>query len=176
MSILSTMLPGADFMRASFIVTPFMKTSWRLSLAVLFLTWGLHAMAASHDQPVTKASNVVVTLDVFSGRPNPTWSLSEGTAAEFLQRLHGLEVSKAAAREFDDLGYRAVSAEFHDQTQGAVVVKASHGVVTLDRAGQRLHYLDAGRQFELWLVNTGAAHLTPDLFRYVTGEIASKPQ
>lgn len=176
MNILSTTLPGADFMRASFIGTPFMKTSWRLSLATLFLTWGLHAMAASRDHPVTTASNIVVTLDVFSGRPNPTWSLSEGTAAEFLRRLHALEISKVAGREFDDLGYRAVSAEFQDQTKDAVVVKASRGIITLDRAGQRLHYLDAGRQFELWLVNTGAAHLTPDLLRYVTGEIASKPQ
>jgi hypothetical protein len=149
---------------------------WRVSLAILFLTWGMHAMAAPNDKPVITASNVVVTLDVFSGRPNPTWSLAEGTTVEFLRRLHALDVSKVGAREFEDLGYRAVSAEFQDQTKGTVVVKASRGIVTLDQAGQRFHYLDAGRQFELWLVNTGAAHITPDVLRYVTGEIASKPQ
>lgn len=186
MSILWTALPGANFMDASFARAPFvrvslirasfMRASWRLALAILFLTWGLHAMADSRDQPVITASNVVVTLDVFSGRPNPTWSLSEGTTAEFLRRLHALDVSKDAGREFDDLGYRAVSAEFQDQTKGAVVVKAAKGIVTLDRAGQRSHYLDAGRQFELWLVNTGAAHITPDLLRQVTGQIAAKPQ
>jgi hypothetical protein len=170
MSILSRTLLGANFMTVSSI-----RASWRVSLAILFLTWGMHAMAAPNDKPVITASNVVVTLDVFSGRPNPTWSLSEGMAVEFLRRLHALDGAKAAPREFEDLGYRAVSAEFQDETKGTVAVKVSRGVVTLDRAGQRVHFLDTGRQFELWLVNTGAVHLTADILRYVTGEIA-KPQ
>jgi hypothetical protein len=169
MNILSRTLPGANFMKVSFI-----RASWRVSLAILFLTWGMHAMAAPDDKPVTAASNVVVTLDVFSGRPNPTWPLAEGTTVEFLRRLHALDSSKAAPPEFEDLGYRAVSAQFQDETKGIVVVKVSRGIVTLNRAGQQLHYLDAGRQFELWLVNTGGAHLTPDILRYVTGEIAKR--
>lgn len=169
MNILSRTLPGANFMTASFI-----RASWRVSLAVLFLTWGMHAMAAPNDKPVTSASNVVVTLDVYSGRPNPTWPLAEGMTVEFLRRLHALDGSKAAPREFEDLGYRAVSVELQDETKGTVVVKASRGIVTLNRAGQQFHYVDAGRQFELWLVNTGAAHLTPDTLRYVTGEIAKR--
>jgi hypothetical protein len=164
MSILSRTLPDANFM----------KVCLRVSLVIFLLTWGMHAMAAPDDKPVTTASNVVVTLDVFSGRPNPTWSLAEGMTVEFLRRLRALDSSKAAPREFEDLGYRAVSAEFQDETKGTVVVKASRGMVTLDRAGQRVHYLDSGRQFESWLVNTGAAHLTPDILRYVTGEIAKR--
>jgi hypothetical protein len=164
MNILSRTLPGANFIRVSL----------RVSLAILFLTGGMHAMAAPDDKPVTVASNVVVTLDVFSGRPNPTWSLAEGMTVEFLRRLHALESSKAAPREFEDLGYRAVSAQFQDETKGTVVVKASRGFVTLDKAGQRVHFLDSARQFESWLVNTGAAHLTPDILRYVTGEIAKQ--
>jgi hypothetical protein len=169
MNILSRTLPGANFMTASFI-----RASWRVSLAVLFLTWGMHAMAAPNDKPVTSASNVVVTLDVYSGRPNPTWPLAEGMTVEFLRRLHALDGSKAAPREFEDLGYRAVSVELQDETKGTVVVKASRGIVTLNRAGQQFHYVDAGRQFELWLVNTGGAHLTPYILQYVTGEIAKR--
>jgi hypothetical protein len=164
MSILPRTLPGANSM----------KVSWRVSLAILFLTWGMHAMAAPNDMPITTASKVVVTLDVYSGRPNPTWSLAEGMTVEFLRRLHALDGSKAAPREFENLGYRAVSVELQDETKGTVVVKASRGIVTLDRAGQRFHYVDAGRQFELWLVNTGATHLTPDILRYVTSEIAKR--
>jgi hypothetical protein len=153
----------------------FIKLSRRVSLAVLFLTWGMHAMAAPDDTSITVASNVVVTLDVFSGRPNPAWTLADGMPAELLHRLQGLDVSKAVPRDVEDLGYRAVSAEFLDQTKGAVTVKAARGIVTLDRGGRRSHYVDAGRQFELWLVNTGAAHLTPDILRHVTGEI-TKPR
>jgi hypothetical protein len=169
MNILFRTLPGANFMRVSSI-----RASWRVSFAILFLTWGMNAMAAPNDKPVTAASNIVVTLDVYSGRPNPTWPLAEGMTAEFLRRLHALDSSKAAPREFEDLGYRAVSAQFQDETKGTVVVKASRGIVTLEWAGQRVHYVDAGRQFESWLVNTGAAHLTPDILRYVTGEIAKR--
>src|SRR5262245_58233351 len=154
--------PDAGVMKLSF-----MKLCRGISLAVLFLTWGMHAMAASDDKSITAALNVVVTLDVYSGRPNPTWTLADGAPAEFLRRLQGLEASKAAARESEDLGYRAVSAEFQDQTKGAVSVKASHGIVTLDRGGRQSHYVDAGRQFESWLVGTGTAHLTPDILRYV---------
>ncbi|HWN49268.1 MAG TPA: hypothetical protein VNO18_05480 [Xanthobacteraceae bacterium] len=153
-----------------------MKTLGRVSLAVLFLTWGLNAMAASNNKHVISASNAVVTLDVFSGRPNPTWSLPESTTVELLRRLQALEESKVDALEFDGLGYRGVSAEFHDQSKGVIDVKASRGFVTLNQSGQRFRYVDPGRQFELWLVNTGAGHLTPDLLQYVTKEIVSKPQ
>jgi hypothetical protein len=153
----------------------FIKLFRRVFIAVLFLTWGMHAMAAPDDKSITAASDVVVTLDVFSGRPNPTWTLANGMPVEFLRHLQGLDISRAAARDSEDLGYRAVSAEFLDQTKGAVTVKASRGIVTLDRGGRQSHYVDAGRQFELWLVNTGAAHLTPDILRYVTGEI-TKPR
>jgi hypothetical protein len=174
MSFESKTAPDAGSMKLSF-MTSFAKLSRQVSLTVVFLTWGMHAMAAPDDKPITAASNVVVTLNVFSGKPNPTWTLADGQPVEFLRRLRELHVSKAAAREADNLGYRAVSVEFQDQTKAAVMVKASRGVVTLDRSGQQSHYIDAGRQFELWLVHTGDSHLAPDILRYVTGEIA-KPQ
>jgi hypothetical protein len=152
-----------------------MKTHWRVSLAILFLTSGINVMAAPNEKPVS-ASNAVVTLDVFSGRPNPTWSLSEPATAELLRRIQALDAAKSDAPEFQNLGYRAVRVEFQEPNKGEVVVTASRGTVTLERTGQRLSLADAGRKFELWLANTGAGHLTPDLLRYVTGEIASKPQ
>lgn len=152
-----------------------MKAPPRVLLGVLLLTLGTSVMALAADKPVIKASSAVVTLDVFSGRPNPTWSLSQPATAELLRRLGALETSKVDAREFDDLGYRSVKAELAGEAKDTVVT-ASRGVVTLDRAGERFQYTDAGRQFELWLVNTGASHLTADLLRYVTGEIASKPK
>jgi len=133
-------------------------------------------MAAPSDKPVLKVSTAVVTLDVYSGRPNPTWRLSEPTTAELLRRLQTLDASKVQVPKNEDLGYRAVSAELQEQTKDVVVVTASRGIVTLDKSGEQFRYADPGRQFELWLVNTGADHLTPDILRYVVGEIASKLQ
>src|SRR5262249_1670510 len=98
MSVKSNEAPDAGVMTLSFIKLSLMKFSWRISLAVLLLTWGMHAMAAPDDKSLTAASNVVVTLDVYSGRPNPTWTLADGLPVELLRRLQGLEASKAAAR------------------------------------------------------------------------------
>jgi len=137
---------------------------------------GIHLMPASGETLLPKASTAVVTLDVFSGRPNPTWALSEQRTAELLHRLQALEPTKVETPEFDGLGYRAVRVELQQPGNGAAVVTAARGLVTLDRADERVRYTDAGRQFELWLVNTGSDQLPPDLLRYVTGEIASKPR
>lgn len=144
-------------------------------LGVLLLTLGVHSMAAAADKPVINASSAAVTLDVYSGRPNPTWPLSETMTAELLRRLGALNASSVDVADFDGLGYRAVQAEFTGEPKGTGV-SASRGIVTLDQAGQRFRYADPGRQFELWLVNTGADHLPSDLLQYVTKEIASKAQ
>ena len=152
-----------------------MKAPTRVLLTLLLLFLDMHVMAAANDKRDFEASSAVVTLDVFSGRPNPAWSLSEPMTAEFLRRLKALDASKVDGPEFDGLGYRAVRAVFQDQAEG-VIVTASRGIVTLEQASQRFHYADAGRQFELWLVNTGAGHVSSDVLQYVTREIGSKPQ
>lgn len=132
-------------------------------------------MAAAAEKPVLNVSSAAVTLDVYSGRPNPIWSLSASMTAELVRRLGALTTSSADVADFDGLGYRAVQAELVGDPKGTVVI-ASRGVVTLDQAGERFRYADPGRQFELWLVNTGADHLPSDLLQYVTKEIASKAQ
>lgn len=132
-------------------------------------------MAAAAEKPVLNVSSAAVTLDVYSGRPNPTWPLSASMTAELVRRLGALTTSSADVADFDGLGYRAVQAELIGGPKGTVVT-ASRGVVTLDQAGERFRYTDPGRQFELWLVNTGADHLPSDLLQYVTKEIASKAQ
>jgi hypothetical protein len=149
-----------------------MKTLCRIVLPILFVVSGILVMAAPSDKPAIKASNAVITLDLYSGRPNPTWSLSGAVTAELLHRLQALEASKVDTQEFDGLGYRAVRAELQEQTKIAAVVSASRGVVTVEQAGQRFRFADTGRQFELWLVNTGTGHVPPDVLQYVAGEIA----
>jgi hypothetical protein len=152
-----------------------MKKLWRFALAVLFIVSGINVMATPSQKPAIKASNAVVTLDVYSGRPNPTWSLSGAVAAELLRRLQSLEASEVGPPEFDGLGYRAVRAELRAQAKTAAVVIASRGVVTVEQAGERFCFADTGRQFELWLVNTGTGEIPPEVLQYVTGEIA-KPR
>jgi hypothetical protein len=150
-----------------------MKTLWRIALAILFEISGIHVMAAPNGRPAIKVSNAVVTLDVYSGRPNPTWTLSGAVAAELLARLQGLEASEVSTPEFDGLGYRAVRAELQEQAKCVAVLSAWRGVVTVEQAGQRFRYADTNRQFELWLVDSGTGHVPPEVLQYVAGQIAN---
>jgi hypothetical protein len=50
---------------------------------------------------------MIVTLDAFSGRPNPIWQLSEKDSAQLLERISGRAVQAAAADESATiLGFR----------------------------------------------------------------------
>ena len=53
---------------------------------------------------------MIVTLDVFSGRPNPTWNLNEKDAKKFAERFAGKSVTGAENTEVP-LGYRGFSIE-----------------------------------------------------------------
>ena len=55
---------------------------------------------------------VQVTIDVFSGRPNPTWMLDEKEAQEVLRQVAGnAGVLEGEDRSFQVLGFRAVQLE-----------------------------------------------------------------
>ena len=55
-----------------------------------------------------------VTLDTFSGNPNPTWKLSKQEQEEFLRKLDRLrKINKI--QKFDGLGYRGMIIEMDNE-------------------------------------------------------------
>ncbi len=63
---------------------------------------------------------MLVELDVFSGRPNPTWEI-DAAGVQALQRLHArLHVSEAPAHPPAALGYRGVRYALDAQAYCAV--------------------------------------------------------
>jgi hypothetical protein len=109
---------------------------------------------------------VIVTLETFSGRPNPEWSLAPPQIVEFERRLDGLRpVSGGGAADQDEpLGYRGFTVR-----DGDAPVSVFRGRVTKGRKA----LADPGRQFERWLLHTGVDSLAPGLTDYVNSEIAS---
>jgi hypothetical protein len=94
---------------------------------------------------------MLVTLEVFSGRPNPSWSLSADEEQELTRRLQGLPPSGAspAAGDLGYRGFRIVNNSRRAQLPSEVVV--TKGVVTVrDDRGSR-HYADVNG-IESWLV------------------------
>jgi hypothetical protein len=132
-------------------------------------------MASSLDTDSIHATAAEVTLDLYSGKPNPTWRLSEEDTRALIARLAALTRARAEAPEFDGLGYRAVRADLRDGGEIAGRVSISRGIVTLEQDGKRAQFEDSDRSFELWLVKTGGGHLSPDVLAYVTKEITRSP-
>jgi hypothetical protein len=93
-----------------------------------------------------------VTLDVFSGRPNPSWSLSADEQQELVRRLQGLPSVDGPSPE-GDLGYRGfrlVSSAPKSALPSELVV--TKGMVTIRDNGATRHYLDANG-IESWLLD-----------------------
>lgn len=127
-------------------------------------------MVASDNATLT-ANRVSVTLEIFSGRPDPTWSLPPEMTAELLRRLRALEATTDAPKSSDQLGYRGIHAELRGDEANTTMLFVSHGHATVVTPGQRTYYTDAGRELESWLARTGADHLSADVVRYVMKEI-----
>ena len=64
---------------------------------------GLLALGCAAGGPA--APELTVELDAFSGRPNPTWTLTAAEAGEVLERLRGLPAASASIPDLG-LGYR----------------------------------------------------------------------
>ncbi len=130
----------------------------------------------SPEDHIAKASAATITLDVYSGRPNPSWQLTERETVELLRRLHALKPVAVEPAKNEGLGYRSVSAAMSDESNNSVVVTASRGVVTEQRAAARNFYEDPDRRFESWLVHTGegTSQVSAELLRVVDGELAKR--
>lgn len=91
-----------------------------------------------------------VTLDVFSGRPNPSWTLSPEEAEELAGKLEDLPPSDRSAAA-DDLGYRGfVVTGLQDPTGSPSQVHVVGGIVTVRSDVGARSYVDAG-EIERWL-------------------------
>jgi hypothetical protein len=94
---------------------------------------------------------MLVTLEVFSGRPNPSWTLSAEQEQELIRRLQSLPPSdrSPAGGGLGYRGFRIVNNSRRAQVPSEVVV--AEGLVTVrDDRGTR-HHTDVNG-IESWLV------------------------
>ena len=120
------------------------------------------------ERKIVMPANVEVELDIFSGNPNPTWSLSDKDVAIFLERLAILP--KASAKELStNLGYRGFIVQVTNQTEQNLV-RIQNGTVQLSQGSTNVYYSDQNRDLEGWLLNSGKPSLKNDLFKIVEKE------
>ncbi len=116
-------------------------------------------------------SRVEVELDVFSGRPNPTWVLSVADAAYFLDKLASLPPVGAGQIE-NPLGYRG----FVVDTGRGEVGRVQKGTVEVAGGERRSYFADPSRELERWLFNRAATEIDSDLAALVEAELGRHGQ
>lgn len=133
----------------------------------------LAACAADTGQSVTPAPSAYVELDLFSGRPNPTWELSPADAATLISMIGGLQASPPVDLP-TPLGYRGFLVTLDEAKSGSVArIRAFQGIVEyLGR--DTAYYVDPEKQVERWLLATARPTIDEQLYESLLGEIAGQ--
>lgn len=154
-----------------------MGSARTLAFAILaLLSAGSHAgspQAMSDSWPV-RPDTVTVEADLFSGRPNPSWTLAPGEIEPLLALLRRLAPVPEPAPEREapgQLGYRGLALRFVRQgTEVASLEVLSRRVRYRDGAGPRL-LADPGREVERFLVASGQGKVEPEVHATLLSEV-----
>lgn len=114
----------------------------------------------------------IVTLDIFSGRPNPRWILDDDLADALRERLAGLEGRTAAkpAGAAGLLGYRG----FHVQESAEAGARSLHVHEGLVDPGQgQLSRVAGDRELEAFLLESARVDLPPAVVDHVREALAA---
>jgi hypothetical protein len=104
-----------------------------------------------------------VEVDLYSGRPNPRFSLLPQPAAELRRRIGSLQPLAVQTNVAEGLGYRGfrIQPDQDDQLEEVIV---SGGVVRIrEGSGSERLLADTGRSLERWLAELGADRLDPEV-------------
>jgi hypothetical protein len=115
-----------------------------------------------------------ITLNVFSGRPNPSWLLTEPQEQQLTERLHALDqpTDKRPTGVFGGLGYRgfAITRE-PTHPSGPIALLVHEDIVDHQLGGPNLV---AQEGLEAWLADTGRAHVPDEIREHVQASIGQK--
>ena len=117
-----------------------------------------------------------VTLNVFSGRPNPTWLLSEQEEEELAAKLQALEelTVQRPSGIYGGLGYRGFAVtRGPDHPQGALSVRVHEGIV--ERGAAILNAVDRPG-LETWLADKAQSHVSAAVLELVRTSMAQPTQ
>ncbi len=107
-----------------------------------------------------------VELDIFSGRPNPSWPLSDEQIQTFADRVTSLEVVASGTLQAP-LGYRGFIVHLGGGPEGSTEVTVQFGVVQVNGPDGVTWARDPDRALERLLLDQGRPVLPADLTQIV---------
>jgi hypothetical protein len=115
---------------------------------------------------------VRISLNVYSGRPNPSWELSDEQAETLLEQVGGLTESTAAKPPgvLSGLGYRGFLVERSATApEGPLSLYVHEGIV--DRGQLQANAIDGDQAIERTLLESGRRAIDDGLYNYVAQEM-----
>lgn len=111
-----------------------------------------------------------IEADLFSGRPNPSWTAGPAEVRAIAALLAGLAPSVEAAEPVEGLGYRGmVLSGVEPEVHPCPELHVRAGLVTAMCAGVRTTYADPGRLLERRLVEMARDRLPAELYAALAG-------
>jgi len=124
----------------------------------------------SEEKPSPDAATVEV--DLYSGRPNPAWSLTPEEVAQLVKGVNGL----APADEVEPpsrLGFRGLRFRLYAGGREIASAESFDGHLRFqDPAGPR-HLADPGGEVERWLLATGQGKIESQVYEALRNEAES---
>jgi hypothetical protein len=115
---------------------------------------------------------VSVSLGIYSGRPDPSWPLTETQTAE-LGRLSGSLPSAVGEPPEGGLGYHGFTVVVTTAGGQARTLVAFRGTLAAPGVGRRVYLVDAGRTVERYLLDTGRPFLSATEVDAVDADLAT---
>ncbi len=131
----------------------------------------LFQLVPSQTSTNVRVTNVRVTLDVFSGRPNPAWVLDESEAHTLLEKLKNLPPARNAFFS-DKLGYRGFILEVSDsESKETTQIRLYKGNVTYGEGREAKFYKDNESAIERFLLSLAGARIDVEMQEYIETEL-----
>lgn len=132
---------------------------------------GLRSGSANKDRKVVQMI-VRCEINLYSGRANPSWELTEKQRIDLFARLATLPEASPGKRN-EQLGYRGIHLAVNgDEANAVQSIDVHDGAVrTLTRGGKERWYLDQDRALERTLLQSGKGSMDSATYSYIADEL-----
>lgn len=151
-------------------------TIWLFAFFVLACSLNYKTQTKSHEATPANVKSANTTLQIYSGKENPTWNLTGQQADELISLLENLP--KSESLDFSGgLGYTGfhVAIKGENDTKTNRQITAYKGQILYQSETSKEYFTDRERRVEMFLLKTGESSLDAKIMNRVEQEIKLSP-
>lgn len=151
-------------------------TAWLLAFFMLACGLDSKTQARSRNSTLKNVKSATVTLQIYSGRVNPEWNLTDKQANELLALLDNLSESQPSIFP-SHLGYTGFRVAWDENgTKAKREIVAYRGQILYRNDNSKKYFTDPERRLEKFLLKTGDSTLDAQHAKRIEQEIESPPK